>query len=332
MNKICPFCNKHQIGGSAHIYSCIEAPNNIDNIEKKFLYVKINHTKICDKNLLIQLYEKELNSLPMIREKYNIDYKSILFLLTYFNIKKRSISESSFLISQDKYKKTCLNKYGAENALSKNTTAYKKRNENIKTKYGVVNVFQLKEVIDKITQTINTKYGLTKSEFTSKLSREVWAKKTIEEKNNWLINSIHSDKSYIRIQKGYKVSKLELKIQKILNQLVITYTAQFCIKLSPQKRYFYDFLLNDYKLIIEIQGDYWHANPLKYKPNDIILFKFGQITACDIWSKNKLKSETARLKGYLVIEIWESEIIKKTDNELKLLLIDKLKEYEIDKN
>ncbi len=47
------------------------------------------------------------------------------------------------------------------------------------------------------------------------------------------------------------------------------------------------------KLIIEVQGDMWHANPLFYKENDLIM---GKLLAKDIWAKDERKKKKAEEK------------------------------------
>jgi G:T-mismatch repair DNA endonuclease (very short patch repair protein) len=122
--------------------------------------------------------------------------------------------------------------------------------------------------------------------------------------------------------KGYH-SKLETRIQGIFNEMGITYTTQFCLKIDKMRR-FYDFLLNDIKLIIEVNGDYWHANPLLYKETDILNYKFGIKKAKDIWDRDQFKKEMAEKKGYTLIYIWETEIHDNKDNLLSFV-IDKIK-------
>ena len=80
------------------------------------------------------------------------------------DIKTPSIKEScSNKKTRDKYKRTCFERYGAENALSKNTDIYKKRNKAVIDKYGVKNVFQLESVKNKSKKTMMEKYGVDNS-------------------------------------------------------------------------------------------------------------------------------------------------------------------------
>ena len=56
---------------------------------------------------------------------------------------------------------------------------------------------------------------------------------------------------------------------------------------------------------ILIDGDFWHANPKKFKPNSIII---GGLTAQEIWRKDNRISNELKKNGYNVLRLWESEI------------------------
>ena len=68
---------------------------------------------------------------------------------------------------------------------------------------------------------------------------------------------------------------------------------------------------------IFVDGDFWHANPDKYEPDNQI---FGKYTAKDIWAKDLRINHKLNLKGYQVIRIWESDI-KKNANESAINII-----------
>lgn len=76
--------------------------------------------------------------------------------------------------------------------------------------------------------------------------------------------------------------------------------------------------------IIEVQGDMWHANPLMYKADDIIM---GKLLAKDLWDKDAKKKKIAISNGFVFVEIWENEIRScKTDEALTELLQTLLKQ------
>lgn len=60
------------------------------------------------------------------------------------------------------------------------------------------------------------------------------------------------------------------------------------------------------KKIIEFYGDYWHANPNKFKATDVI----KKTTAEKIWDHDRQKIKLLNDDGYTVLIIWESEYKK----------------------
>lgn len=302
----CPYCNK-KINNSPHIYTCAFKNNVLKSKnEIKFDFISHNFPEISNENNLRIKYEIELFSLPMIRKKYGIDYKSILFLLEYFNIKKRNISESSIKISVDKQKKTLIKKYGVTNVSQINEIKEKKK-KTFQKNYGVDNIWKHKDYVKYVEKSILDKYNMDLSEFRSLSSKKVWNNKSIVEKKEWLEKSIHSYKGLKHVA-GYTSSKLENKITLILNNLCIPYETQFYIKDENAKCKLFDIKLKNSNIIIEINGDYWHANPNIYKTSDILKFPFGNKFAFEIWNKDKRKRLLAKKHGYIIKYIWESDI------------------------
>ena len=58
--------------------------------------------------------------------------------------------------------------------------------------------------------------------------------------------------------------------------------------------------------IIEVYGDYWHGNPIKYKATDIN--KHLKMTVEKIWEKNKNRIDHIESFGYKVLILWEYDI------------------------
>lgn len=69
----------------------------------------------------------------------------------------------------------------------------------------------------------------------------------------------------------------------------------------------FDFLIND-KIVIEINGDWWHMNPLIY--NEDYFNKLLQTKAKNIWDYDLNKIKLCNQTGYFVIVVWESFINK----------------------
>jgi very-short-patch-repair endonuclease len=221
------------------------------------------------------------------------------------NISTPSAKESARNLSvRDKYKKTCIAKYGTENALSKSSTAYDKRNQTIKTKYGVSNVFQLEEVKQKSISTMIKKYGVA--------------------------HTVELD-SYER--NNGRRSKIHIKVENILNELSIPFRSEVKAKFkavnsflkreySPQV----DILIESCNLVIEVYGDLWHANPNTYKESDLIYKWQGRTKVKDIWDFDSSRTKQIESFGYEVICMWESDINKKPET-IREQLYDKCKDF-----
>lgn len=74
---------------------------------------------------------------------------------------------------------------------------------------------------------------------------------------------------------------------------------------DENKPYYFDFSYKD--KIIEYNGDYWHANPEFYKSD--YQFK-NDVSASDIWEKDRKKRLLAEQRGYKVLTIWDSDYKK----------------------
>lgn len=72
------------------------------------------------------------------------------------------------------------------------------------------------------------------------------------------------------------------------------------------RNWVYDFVNHDSKLILEVNGDFWHANPEMYAEDWIN--PITKVTAKEKWNYDEEKTQYAESKGYKVITIWEKNI------------------------
>ena len=86
-----------------------------------------------------------------------------------------------------------------------------------------------------------------------------------------------------------------------------TNNGEFKIKKENGGFYFYDFSDVENKLIIEYNGDMYHANPEKYKADDFPHPFRKNIKASEIWEKDRLKIDIAECLGFKILIIWDSE-------------------------
>jgi G:T-mismatch repair DNA endonuclease (very short patch repair protein) len=332
MNKICPFCEKKITPSDGnHIYRCNYNILCCNKTDIKFQYLKHNFPEISGASTLETEYVKNKLSLVGIRNKYGIDYKSTQWLLNYHNIKHRTSSESC-LIGSSRAKETLRKLYGEGiSSPSQLETVKEKKRKTFIKKYGVDNIRKWKPFYEYIKSVIESKYNTDYAKFVSNNSKKVWDSKTDDEKNKWLNDSIHSDSAKTKSlsnRNGFIVSKIEDVVSKILSELNIIHTRQYILKYNGIRK-FYDFYLPDYDVIIEVNGDYWHASPTIYHKNDLINYPFGYKTAKEIWEKDLIKKQHAEKRNIPILYIWEYEL-KKNKNDLINLIKNRL--YELCEN
>lgn len=90
----------------------------------------------------------------------------------------------------------------------------------------------------------------------------------------------------------------EQKVEDLLNQQDIDFIFN-----QPFGEYRPDFINHEHKLVIEVQGDYWHCNPYLYPngPKDEIQVKH---VLRDYYKKCYLLS-----RGYKILYLWEQDIL-----------------------
>jgi very-short-patch-repair endonuclease len=100
-------------------------------------------------------------------------------------------------------------------------------------------------------------------------------------------------------------NKLEQTFRGILDAHDIEYIQSF-----NSGRFVYDFYIPSENILIEVDGDFYHSNPLKY-PN-------GPVYDIQIHNakNDKIKNEWAKANGYTLLRFWESDI---QDNRLQVV-------------
>lgn len=140
-----------------------------------------------------------------------------------------------------------------------------------------------------------------------KRSKEIVDKISKTQKQRWEDGNIGKRK--------YKTSKLEITFRDILDLLDIKYETNFYAK---DIKAFYDIYIPSKKLVIEVDGDFWHCNPTKYKN--------GPTNKCQIINllRDKEKEQWLKDNGYKLLRFWESDI-NNNILEVKRILLENLK-------
>jgi very-short-patch-repair endonuclease len=196
----------------------------------------------------------------------------------------------------------------------------------LQLKYGVSNSFQIPHVADEIAnKNLGIKRSPLSSETKQKLSqssKQNWqnnreyivfcvgegvrgSKKHLESSSDRMKSNMQ-DESYLEhLWRGHKnrLSKLHQKARVDLGLSLKGFISEQRIG-----RYFVDELNPQTKEIIEINGDYVHANPKIYNPDDVIRLRGNSYTAEEKWNKDREKIQYLQNLGYNVTVIWESDL------------------------
>ena len=125
--------------------------------------------------------------------------------------------------------------------------------------------------------------------------------------------SINRKKMHDMLTKGkFSISsKTEEKfINECINPLNIQFIKQHYIK---DIRHYCDVFIPSHNIIVEFQGDYWHANPQKYNPESLSKYQIARV------KKDEILRDYCQRQNIKLIEIWESDFINNLDKVKKLL-------------
>lgn len=316
----CPYTkevisNKNQIGSYIRHN---RKKYNISSDELRYNIYRESFGEIASKEIFENYYEVKKYSLPMFLSEFKMSYGITQFLINYHNLNYRTSKEANKIGAQ-RGKITNINRYGVDQTFKVKEFDEKRKNT-YRKKYGVDNPFTNKTCIQNLDDLYIKKYGIGHKEYKSLKSKNAWSNKTDLEKNLWLAKTICSDKSKLESKCSIgknQASKPEILIGKLLLDDGLAITSQFRVS-----RYPFDYKLTDYNILIEFNGDLFHANPRKYFSDDMI--PIIKKTASEVWKKDADKIKMAELRGYQVVVIWEDEIKNKTDDEIKDLIYYKI--------
>lgn len=162
-----------------------------------------------------------------------------------------------------------------------------------KTKYD-------SDIIMKISQKMTnrhisdiTKQRQSKSAKARKIHGHTGHRHSEESKNKMRIATLNAIKNGKMPQTK---TKCHIEMAKILNDLNISFEEEFMVSYWS-----FDFYLNDLDILIEVDGDYFHSNPLFYKKPKT---KTQKINA----SRDKKKNEFCKANNLTLIRFWEHDI------------------------
>jgi very-short-patch-repair endonuclease len=100
-----------------------------------------------------------------------------------------------------------------------------------------------------------------------------------------------------------KMNKIETKVYDYVKS--INSSVKFSVMLAS---YQFDFGIKDKKILIEVDGDYWHGNPKYYNKDGSGGLKVLNGVQLAKISKDEEKMKWATSRGFTVLRIWEDEV------------------------
>lgn len=247
-------------------------------------------------------------SLPEIQKEKGIGFKACSALLRHFNIPVRTISESRKTdVAREKIKQSFIVNLGVENPSQLPSVKEQKRKTFLKH-YGVDNIWKSKKYYEWLNDYMLGKYGCKRfasPDVTSKTIKNWWRTLSPEEKEKKIreqLKNLHKS-STLR-------NNIEAKVAQSLDYLNVSYERYFHVG-----RYVADFYVKSFNLIIECNGDFWHANPTKYKASDTLKFPGKPILASELWGRDKKKIDEYRKRGYSTLTLWETDVKQMFTNQ-----------------
>lgn len=316
----CTICQKEFFKPN-HLKIHINKHHNISDIENEMNYLKsVNSDMKNNFSNIIKLYNDGY-SVGDIKLKYGVDIRNYIKLIGI----ARSNSESKKTkIYENKVKSTLLKKYGVDN-ISKSDEIKEKKKQTFIQNYGYINNFCNTEIrnyaLSKIDYVqvhktmMNTMMKTYGNHVTNPAQLDYVRKKISNTQKDryskMSVDELRKMTEKARLAINYTSSQ-EIRVQLILNNMNISYISNGFLY-----SYSWDFIFKN-KIILEIQGDFWHGNPKLYKKDDILL---NGLTVDMVWKKDHRKKKKVENHGYKVYYLWETDINNMNDYELKQTLI-----------
>lgn len=274
--------------------------------------------------LLERLYVTNKASLPDVKLQTGLPYRATCRLLKHFAIPIRSISEAR---KTDKFKKKLQNslerKYGRGiTNVSQIKSVKLKKEEGCLKKYGVTNIRKSRDYYKWLDAFMLEKYGTKRTGFLT------WTKEQRSDKTKIQWRNLSSLEREQKIEKQLKnlhsvSSSRENKLEREMAQTLDFFTIPY-ERFYHFKHRIYDFYLPHFNLLIEVNGDYWHGNPKKYKKGDVLKFPGNRsVLVEDLWEKDKKKIDLAIKNGFNALTLWESD-----KKEFKSIFSNEIKKYQ----
>lgn len=304
-NCICDICKKYNRSPTSILEKLKRENINISNIN-------YSNWSIDDKNNLIINYDKlSYKQLSLLLNKEIYDIK---FMSSKLNLGKKEINQKN--IKRKKH-------YVPPHEWSNDEDNYLIKN------FQLLSFDEMEKTLNvskKMIYTRSKKLGLERNNIRiKKESFTIYELETLKTYYNNIplkeLLKLIPRKTEKQIERKAGELKLKNKILTIPEQKTKVILQELNITFEEQKRfnfkdkyYIVDFLLPNENIIIEVNGDYWHGNPLIYQKEQLNNLQLDLINR-DINKKNELENI-----GYKVIYLWEYDLINNIDKCKSIIL------------
>lgn len=330
----CGFCNK-VFGFKAGITNHYVRVENTQFKTDLELYQELMYI-IYGKDLIIDLIQKYKNEQLCVDDLRKLGVNCVRYL-ELLGIKRTSKEEHATKRYKTKYLETIQTKYGGNvTNVSHVLEIQKKKEKTCIDKHGTYENYlieqrkhmlagfveyskdenRLNNTVKKIEDTCFNRYGHKNFGQGEEAKRKrLQTRKLLIDKWTYEERLARTDKARSSIT--YE-SSIEIKVQRTLEYLQIDYRKH----VHKWHRNYDLLILNN--ILIEVQGDFWHANPSKYKSTDLLNHYGTQMLASDIWEIDRKKKQLALENNFKIIYFWEDEINKCNDEELTQLVKERI--------
>ena len=140
---------------------------------------------------------------------------------------------------------------------------------------------------------------------------EEWRRKNSEARKKLWANPEFREKIMENIYRCYGTS-IELKVKEILDKMGVKYryqsTPDGALRGTKRAYHHFDFVIPDKRIVLEVNGDYWHGNPEVY-PN--LSERQEKQRERDMELKRLVEE-----RGWRYVEIWEKDIKEGREEEI----------------
>lgn len=320
---------RSQLKKFTYFYNCPICGNEFSLSSKEYNFkmkidkvIRLTCSRSCSTKRQLQFIPNSFSN-PEIKEKiknismdrYGVDNPSKSNIIKdkikkTFNEKYDGKHPSQTDEIKNKKKKTCFDKYGSEYYFS--SVVGKDVIKSIQfNKYGdwytrneIKKYTTLNGLISEYGDTIGTeKYMALQRKKTKSLQNYIEKYGELDGRTLWE-----------RTGNGRK-SKLQLNVIDRLKLHFSDIEEEFLIQ-NPETKRCFSFDIKIKNFLIEVNGDYWHANPKLYSADDIIRKRNNSESVKETWKKDLIKKETAESMGFKVLYIWEYDAKIDLDSEI----------------